>query len=277
MSKSPNRKRLDKLLSEQHPELSRSRIQAEIMAGNVLVNGINCDKPGTLLSIDSIIAIKQVKNPYVSRGGLKLAGALDDLSIAVNNKVVLDVGASTGGFTDCLIQNGARLVYALDVGSGQLAWKLRQHPQVVVIENKNIRNLKPDDLPEIPDLTVIDVSFISLRLVLPVIRNLGVTAVLSLVKPQFEIGRVEASKGRGVIRDPELHRQVLFNLVNHACDLEYCCIKLFYSRLIGPKGNIEYFTLFERREAGKCKCADNIRVLIDSTVDRAWQQLSGSQ
>ena len=185
MKKRQGRERLDLLLLERFPGLSRNRVRA-----------------GMLYPRDAQITLLEPGQRYVSRGGFKLAGALDDLGLAVEGRTVLDVGASTGGFTDCLLQRGAGRVIALDVGYGQLDWSLRHHPQVTVMERFNIRHLRPQDLAEMPDLAVIDLSFISLKLVLPVLRENGIPVILALVKPQFEVGRSEAGKGKGVIRDP---------------------------------------------------------------------------
>ncbi len=251
------------------PDLSRSRVQAEIMAGKVLVNGKVCDKPGTLVEENAEIKLLAPDNPYVSRGGLKLAGALKDLSIDVKNLVILDVGASTGGFTDCLLQNGAGRVYALDVGYGQLDYRLRRHSAVVVMERFNVRYLQPKDLPEIPDLAVVDVSFISLGKVLPVLFNLAVPAVLALVKPQFEVGREDAGRGKGIIKDPVLHQQVLCSMVNRACAGGYCCREIVFSRYPGPKGNIEYFLYLTGCQDEPCSCQKDYENRILKAVEKA--------
>lgn len=246
MSSSGEKRRLDQLVSYYFPELSRNRIQAEIMAGNIIVNGQISDKPGTKISSGAEIKLLQPDNPYVSRGGLKICGALEHFSVDVNNLTVIDIGASTGGFTDCLLQKGARLVYALDVGYGQLALKLRNDCRVVVMERFNVRNLQQEDLEILPDLAVVDVSFISLSKVIPVLSNLNINLVLTLVKPQFEVGKNEAGRGRGVIRDPELHRQTIMKTVQSAWNNRFICQGITYSPLPGPKGNIEYFILFKR-------------------------------
>ena len=187
---------------EHFPGISRSRARAEIMSGRVLVEGQVCSKPGLLYPRDAEILLLEPRRRYVSRGGFKLAGALDDLGLTVEGFTVLDVGASTGGFTDCLLQHGARRVIALDVGYGQLDWALRRHPQVTVLERYNIRHLRPQDLPVAPDLAVVDLSFISLKLVLPVLKENRLPAILALVKPQFEVGRSEASRGGGLSAIP---------------------------------------------------------------------------
>lgn len=272
MEKRPGRERLDLLLLENYPELSRSRARAEIMAGRVLVEGRVCTKPGMFYPRDARITLMETRQDYVSRGGLKLAGALDDLELTVEGLTVLDAGASTGGFTDCLLQRGAGRVIALDVGYGQLDWKLRHHPQVTVMERFNIRHLKPQDLPAIPDLAVVDLSFISLKLVLPVLKESGIPLVLALVKPQFEVGRAEAGKGKGVIRDPRLHQRVLRELIEFACDRGYCASALTFSRLPGPRGNLEYFIYWEKSDGG-CSCLNGVEKEIPEVVSRAHREL----
>jgi 23S rRNA (cytidine1920-2'-O)/16S rRNA (cytidine1409-2'-O)-methyltransferase len=267
------RQRLDLLLQERFPGLSRSRARAEIMAGRVLVEGKPCTKPGTFHPRDAAITLLEPAQPYVSRGGVKLAGALDDLGLEVAGLTVLDVGASTGGFTDCLLQRGAAQVIALDVGYGQLDWKLRQHPQVTVMERFNIRHLKPQHLPVIPDLAVVDLSFISLKLVLPVLKENGIPLVLALVKPQFEVGRAEAGRGKGVIRDPRLHKTVLQELVAYACARGYCASALTFSRLPGPRGNLEFFVLWKSTDGG-CACRKEIEAEIAGVVERAHRELA---
>ncbi|MBM4235289.1 MAG: TlyA family RNA methyltransferase [Firmicutes bacterium] len=241
--KSRSKIRFDQLLQEKHPTYSRSRLQALIMAGKVTVNGIPFDKPGMPVESDSELVIIEPDNPYVSRGGLKLKGAIADMRLDFTGLRVLDAGASTGGFTDCLLQHGAVKVIALDVGYGQLDHKLRKDPRVVVLERFNVRNLRPEDISDSVDFATVDLSFISLKLVLPVFFRLPVPALLALVKPQFEAGRADAGKGRGVIRDPVLHRAVLEEVIFAAVDTGYSFRNLTYSRLPGPKGNLEYFLL----------------------------------
>ena len=241
--KGRSKTRLDQLLQEKYPTLSRSRLQSLIMAGKVTVNGTTFDKPGMSVESDSELVIIEPDNPYVSRGGLKLEGAITDLRLDLTGLTVLDAGASTGGFTDCLLQNGAAKVIALDVGYGQLDHKLRNDPRVVVLERFNVRNLRPEDVGDCVDFATVDLSFISLKLVLPVFFRLPVPALLALVKPQFEVGRADAGKGRGVIRDPVLHRSVLEEVIFAAADIGYSFRGLTYSRLPGPKGNLEYFLL----------------------------------
>lgn len=267
------KKRLDLLLLESRPDLSRSRVQAEIMAGKVTVDGTVCDKPGTLLPDSADIQLLEPKNPYVSRGGLKMAGALADLSIVVKDLIVLDVGASTGGFTDCLLQSGAKLIYALDVGYGQFAYSLRNDPRVVVMERFNIRHLTAKDITLKPDLAVIDVSFISLTKVLPVLAELSIELVLALIKPQFEVGRSEASRGSGVIRDPALHIKVLNDFYQFAAEKGYCCRGITYSRWPGPKGNIEYFMYLSAAEEDLKNCLPDFTLEAARTVEIAHHKL----
>ncbi len=230
--------RLDQLLVQRNLVESRERAQRLIMAGEVLVNDRVADKPGMSIAVDAAIRIKEPL-PYVSRGGLKLAAALDRFSIPVARKVCADVGASTGGFTDCLLQRGAARVYAIDVGYGQLDWKLRSDPRVVVLDRTNARYV--ESLPEPIGLAVVDTSFISLRLILPaVLKWLGPQAhIVALIKPQFEAGRDRVGKG-GVVRDPQVHVEVLRSIVASARELECSAIDLIRSPLEGPAGNVEF-------------------------------------
>ena len=220
---------------------SRTRAQAAVMAGEVYVDGGLVDKPGTRMKPDCKIDIRPRGSKFVSRGGLKLEGALEDLKVPVKGKVVLDVGASTGGFTDCLLKNGAGKVYALDVGYGLIDQKLRDDPRVVVMEKVNIRNARKDMFNESPQLAVVDVSFISLKLVLPVLKSLDIESVLTLVKPQFEAGRAEASRGKGVIRDARTRSRTVKNIAVIAEAVGYRILGESKSILTGPKGNVEIF------------------------------------
>lgn len=272
MKEPKRRERLDLLLMKRFPDLSRARAQSEIMSGRVLVEGEVCTKPGVHHPGDADIELREPARRYVSRGGDKLAGALLDLGLDVSGCSVIDVGASTGGFTDCLLQHDTRRVIALDVGYGQLAWKLRQHPRVTVLERCNIRHLQPRDLPWEPELAVVDLSFISLKLVLPLLAEIKIPAVLSLVKPQFEVGRREAGRGRGVIRDPRLHRSVLRELSAFGCKAGYCARALSYSRLPGPRGNLEYFVYWKRRR-GECICPGILEEEIERVVAEAHREL----
>ncbi len=274
MNPSVKKRRLDILLTEYRPDFSRSRVQAEIMAGKVMVDGRVIDKPGTMVASDADIKLLEPENPYVSRGGLKIEGALEALPLDVDGLAVLDIGASTGGFSDCLLKKGARLVYALDVGYGQLAQSIRNDRRVVVMERYNIRKLRQEDLPVKPDLATVDVSFISLTKVLPVLANLQTPSVLALVKPQFEVGRADADRGGGVIRDPALHRQVLFNTLEFSCQIGYCCRGIAYSKWPGPKGNIEYFIYIKYRDQSACLCLPEYIPMVEKVVDQAHRTLA---
>ncbi|MDA8187119.1 MAG: TlyA family RNA methyltransferase [Dehalococcoidales bacterium] len=236
--------RLDVALVEKGLAENRSKAQALILAGSVLVNGQPADKPGTMVQDDAQIEVRPAP-PYVSRGGVKLQRALDHFNLVVSGLVVIDVGASTGGFTDLLLKRGAGRVYAIDVGYGQLDWRLRNDPRVVVMERTNIRYL--ESLPEVADAATVDVSFISLAVVLPaVIRLIKPDGwIVALVKPQFEAGREQVGKG-GVVRDPEVHRQVLEKLVDWAQINEIKVLGLTPSPIKGPAGNKEFLLLLSK-------------------------------
>ncbi len=238
MTEKHDKERLDALLVELGFAHTRSKAQQLIMAGQVLVNDRVSDKPGRRVSLGAHIRIKEGL-PYVSRGGLKLEAALHVFAVSVEGKVAADIGASTGGFTDCLLQHGARKVYAIDVGYGQLAWKLRQDPRVVVMERTNIRYL--DRLPEPVDLVTIDVSFIGLELVLPKAVTLleGTGDVIPLVKPQFQAGKGKVGKG-GVVRDPQVHREVLVQVISLALESGLTPLNAVASPVTGPAGNVEF-------------------------------------
>lgn len=225
---------------------TRQRAQALIMAGSVRVDERPADKPGQLVSENQRIEVAGGALPYVSRGGLKLQAALEAYGIDIEGWVCLDVGASTGGFTDCLLQRGAGRVYAVDVGYGQMAWSLRQDPRVVVVERTNIRTIEPEKVPEPVDLITIDASFISLKLVVPaVLRFLKPGGrLLPLVKPQFEVGKGEVGKG-GVVRDPARHERLLAELPLFFNGLGLTCGPVIPSPLLGPKGNREFFILLK--------------------------------
>ncbi len=235
------KKRLDVLLTEQGYADSRAKAQAIIMAGQVYVEGQKADKPGISYEETVQIEVRGESCPYVSRGGLKLEKALRDFGVKPDGYVCSDSGASTGGFTDCLLQQGAAKVFAIDVGYGQLDWKIRSDPRVVVMERTNIRYVTPEDLGEPLDLSVIDVSFISLKIVLPAIKKLLKPngQVLCLIKPQFEAGRDKVGK-KGVVREPETHKEVLDHFVELAKELEFTILGLTFSPVKGPEGNIEF-------------------------------------
>lgn len=222
---------------------TREKAQAMLMAGIVYLGSRRVDKPGQKLPEDSILEIRGRTCPYVSRGGLKMEGALDGLALDVHGLVCADLGASTGGFTDCLLHRGAVRVYAVDVGRGQLHESLRGDPRVRVFEGVNARNLPQDFFPEAVDLVVVDASFISLRLLLPSILASAPSArILALVKPQFEAGRREVGKG-GVVRDPAIRARAVAGVVEHAAGLGYTLLATVESTVKGPKGNVETFVL----------------------------------
>ncbi len=242
MTATTRTERVDKLLVDRGLVESRERAQRLVMAGVVFSGSARVDKPSARVACDAPLEVRGDDHPFVSRGGVKLAGVLDALAIDVCGLVALDVGASTGGFTDCLLQRGARRVYAVDVGYGQLAWKLREDRRVVSLERANIRELDPARIPEPLDLATIDASFISLRLVLPAVQRLlpPGRVIVALVKPQFEVGRGNVGKG-GVVRDPALHEAVLENLEAFARGAGLEVRARHPSPLLGPAGNREFF------------------------------------
>lgn len=259
--------RLDLLMVERGLAESRSLAQRLIMAGQVRVNGQRVLRSAVMIPSDVELLVEKGP-PFVSRGGEKLEAALQVFGVDVQGKICADVGASTGGFTDCLLQHGASQVFAIDVGSGILDWKLRQDPHVVVMEGTNVRFV--ERLPEQVELVTVDVSFISLKVVLPVVKGwftpLGQAqtgSVIALVKPQFEAGRKDVSRGKGVIRDPAIHRRVLLELLSYAMRLGYTPLGLIRSPLTGPKGNIEFLTWLEARSS---QLAD-IEALVNSVTD----------
>lgn len=236
-----NKERIDKLMVQQQLAASRERARALILAGRVLVDDQIVDKVGTQVYLDASIRLKGEDIPFVSRGGLKLAKALDAFHLTATGRIAIDVGASTGGFTDCLLQNGAAKVVAIDVGYGQLAWKLRDDARVVNLERTNIRHLTAEQLGVTPDLAVIDASFISLEKVLPATLALlkPGSDIVALIKPQFEVGRGLVGKG-GVVRDPEQHVRVVEKIKLLATQLGCRVVAVCESPLLGPKGNREF-------------------------------------
>jgi len=239
------RERLDQILVQRGLAESRERAQALILGGRVEVEGQRTNKAGTRIDPSARLVVFGPDHPYVGRGGVKLAGALDRFGIDPSLRVALDVGASTGGFTDCLLQRGASKIYALDVGAGQLHHRLRRDPRVLVLERVNARHLRPEDLPSHVSLAVVDVSFISLRLVLaPLLPVLESGAdLLTLVKPQFEVGRREVGKG-GIVRDVELHRRVIGEILSFGTSLGLRAVNVCASPLPGTEGNREFFLHF---------------------------------
>ncbi len=244
MASKPKKERLDKLLVERGLAETRSKAQALILAGQVISGGQRLEKAGLEVSVDIELTIREPM-PFVSRGGFKLEAALDHFGIEVSGKVCLDIGASTGGFTDCLLQHGALRVVALDVGHGQIDWKLRQDARVEVRENVNARYLRPEDFSEEFDIVVVDVSFISLTKILPVIPPLvGAGAVVvTLIKPQFEVGREEVGKG-GIVRDEEARRRVVDEVTMFAAGIGLKPVGVIDSPILGADGNREFLAVF---------------------------------
>ena len=244
-----NKERLDVLVFEKGLSESREKAKKLIMTGNVFVNGQREDKAGTKIDTSLEIIVKSNPNPYVSRGGLKLEKAMAQYPIDVTDKICMDVGASTGGFTDCMLQNGAKKVYSIDVGRGQLAWKLRQDPRVICMEKTNIRYVEPKDINDQASFVSIDVSFISLKKVLIPVKALMADGaeMVCLIKPQFEAGREKVGK-KGVVRDIQVHKDVVKTIVGYAHGLGFKCLGVEYSPIKGPEGNIEYL-LYVRNEA----------------------------
>lgn len=266
------KKRLDVLLTERGLQESRQRAQAVIMSGEVFVNGQRVDKPGTAVAEDAQIEVRGGTLAYVSRGGLKLEKAMAAFPIDLNGAVCADIGASTGGFTDCMLQNGAEKVYAVDVGYGQLAWKLRTDERVINMERTNIRSVTPEALDEPIEFFSVDVSFISLHHIFPVAQAITTPDAMGvcLVKPQFEAGREKVGKN-GVVRDPATHREVLHNAMGYAVANGFAVRGLDFSPVKGPEGNIEYL-MFVQKSEEPCvlddAAAEQVVAASHSTLDR---------
>ena len=260
------KERLDVLMVKRGLAASREKAKAVIMAGDVLVDGQREDKAGTMFADTVDITLKGNPLPYVSRGGLKLEKAMTHFNLMLDGKVCMDVGASTGGFTDCMLQNGAVKVYAVDVGHGQLDWKLRNDERVVCMERTNIRYVVPEDIQERPSFVSIDVSFISLTKVLGPVRELMEKdgELVCLIKPQFEAGREKVGK-KGVVRDPAVHEEVICKGMEFAAEIGFELLHLEYSPIKGPEGNIEY--LLHVRKAAEPIEAD--RLPVKETVKEA--------
>ncbi len=246
------KERIDKLLVEKGIVQTRERARALIMAGRVALEDQTIDKPGTKVEVEARLEVRGEDHPYVSRGGVKLEGALKAFGIDPEGIVVMDVGASTGGFTDCILQNGACRVYAVDVGYGQLAWKLQKDPRVVNLERKNIRYLNREEIPEEVDLILIDTSFISIEKFLPHLPGFLKEGgdLIGLIKPQFEVGKGEVGKG-GVVRDTALHEKVIRRISDFSRNIGLRVMQVTESPLLGPSGNKEFFIHLrkERHEA----------------------------
>ena len=263
-----DKKRLDVLLVEKGLAESREKAKAIIMSGIVYVDGEKEDKAGSTFSSEALIEVRGKTLKYVSRGGLKLEKAMEVFPVNPDGKICMDVGASTGGFTDCMLQNGASKVYAVDVGYGQLAWKLRQDERVVVMEKTNIRYVKPEDIEDKIELASVDVSFISLSKVLPPLRELLAeeASVVCLIKPQFEAGREKVGK-KGVVRDRAVHAEVIENVTGFARDNGFHVMGLDFSPVKGPEGNIEYLMLISKNEMDEDQSFDTafIKKLVDDS------------
>ncbi|UKS63966.1 TlyA family RNA methyltransferase [Rossellomorea marisflavi] len=271
------KQRLDILLVEQGLFETREKAKRAVMAGLVYSNEMRLDKPGEKISEDSPLTVKGKVMPYVSRGGLKLEKALKEFDITTENKVLLDIGASTGGFTDCALQNGAKMSYALDVGYNQLAWKLRKDERVVVMERTNFRYVKPEDLEgEMPNLSSIDVSFISLSLILPVLKTLLVQGgdCIALIKPQFEAGREQVGK-KGIVRDPSVHKAVIQKIIDLSLNEGYDIEGLSYSPITGGDGNIEF--LIHLKWQGKEEGVSHLSVTPEDVIKEAHTQFKSAQ
>ncbi|MEH7414760.1 TlyA family RNA methyltransferase [Neobacillus drentensis] len=267
-----NKERLDVLLVERGLIETREKAKRAIMAGLVYTNEERLDKPGEKVKVDIPLNIKGNVLPYVSRGGLKLEKALKVFDVNVEGKVLLDIGSSTGGFTDCALQNGAKMSYALDVGYNQLAWKLRQDERVVVMERTNFRYVTPADLSrEMPNLATIDVSFISLTLILPVLKTLLIPGsdIIALVKPQFEAGREQVGK-KGIVRDEKVHLQVIEKIINFSIREGYIVKNLSYSPITGGDGNIEF--LLHLRWEGEEEGINQLPIQPDEIVKESHKE-----
>ncbi|MBX0358665.1 TlyA family RNA methyltransferase [Halobacillus sp. Nhm2S1] len=263
--------RLDVLLVEKGYVETREKAKRTIMAGLVFHNQVRLDKPGQKIEEDTELTVKGKAIPYVSRGGLKLEKALKFFDLTVQDKVMIDIGSSTGGFTDCGLQNGVKLSYAIDVGYNQLDWGLRNHEQVVVMERTNFRYVTKDDLKEgQPQFASIDVSFISLRIILPVLANLldKEGDVVALIKPQFEAGREQVGK-KGIVKDPSIHRQVIENILDFATQHGYSVHGLTFSPITGGDGNIEFLVHLRLDGDGQGRITEEVN--IEAVVEEAHE------
>jgi len=267
------KKRLDCLIFDLGLAESREKAKAIIMMGNVYVDNQKSDKPGTMLPTDIKIEIRGETLRYVSRGGLKLEKAMELFPIELKDKITMDIGASTGGFTDCMLQNGAKKVYAIDVGYGQLAWKLRIDPRVVNFERTNVRYITPEQVPDFVDFFSVDVSFISLCLVLPVARKFMAddAQAVCLIKPQFEAGRGKVGK-KGVVREQSIHVEVIEKISGFVLEHGFSILGLTFSPVKGPEGNIEYLIYLQKSEQPTCVDLD-----IGALVKNSHDQLNGGE
>ena len=276
MAEKVEKERLDVLLVQQGLANSRELAKAYIMAGNVYVDGQKEDKAGTKVAVTAKLEVKGNQMKYVSRGGYKLEKAMDVFGIRLDGKICLDIGASTGGFTDCMLQNGASKVYAIDVGYGQFAWKLRNDERVVCLEKTNVRYVTHEQVPDEGDFASIDVSFISLTKVLPAV--LGVLGekgqLVCLIKPQFEAGREKVGK-KGVVRDSSVHREVIEMIVEYVRTQSLGILGLDFSPSKGPEGNIEYLIYLDKSRSGMHE--DEVQARVDTVVAQSHKILSGEK
>lgn len=266
-----SKERLDVLLVNRALAESREKAKAIIMSGNVYVDGQKEDKAGSTFADTVNIEVRGTTLKYVSRGGLKLEKAMNEFDVELHGKICMDVGSSTGGFTDCMLQNGAVKVYSVDVGHGQLAWKLRQDERVICMEKTNIRYVTPEDIADKIDFSSIDVSFISLTKVLMPVRNLLTSdgQIVCLIKPQFEAGREKVGK-HGVVRDKSVHIEVIRMVIDYAISIGFEILNLEFSPVKGPEGNIEYLLHLKKHEEGTY---DDVKVDVESIVDKAHEVL----
>ena len=274
MAEKTEKERLDVLLVQQGLATSRELAKAYIMAGNVYVDGQKEDKAGTKVAVTAALEVKGNQMKYVSRGGYKLEKAIDAFDISLEGKICLDIGASTGGFTDCMLQNGAVKVYAIDVGYGQFAWKLRNDPRVVCLEKTNVRYVTHEQVPDEGDFASIDVSFISLTKVLPAV--LGVLSekgqLVCLIKPQFEAGREKVGK-KGVVRDIQVHKEVIEKIASYVRTQGLGILGLGFSPIKGPEGNIEYLIYLDKSQPGMTEEA--VQQKLEEVVAESHKILSG--
>ena len=276
MAEKVEKERLDVLLVQLGLANSRELAKAYIMAGNVYVDGQKEDKAGTKVAVNADIEVKGSQMKYVSRGGYKLEKAINEFGVQLEGKICLDIGASTGGFTDCMLQNGASKVYAIDVGYGQFAWKLRNDERVVCLEKTNVRYVTHEQVPDEGDFASIDVSFISLTKVLPAV--LGVLGekgqLVCLIKPQFEAGREKVGK-KGVVRDISVHREVIEMIVNYVTAQNLGILALDFSPIKGPEGNIEYLIYLDKSQSGMNE--EEVQARLEEVVAESHKILSAEK
>ncbi len=276
MAEKVEKERLDVLLVQLGLANSRELAKAYIMAGNVYVDGQKEDKAGTKVAVNADIEVKGSQMKYVSRGGYKLEKAINEFGVELEGKICLDIGASTGGFTDCMLQNGAKKVYAIDVGYGQFAWKLRNDERVVCLEKTNVRYVTHEQVPDEGDFASIDVSFISLTKVLPAV--LGVLGpngqLVCLIKPQFEAGREKVGK-KGVVRDINVHKEVIEMIVNYVCAQNLGILALDFSPIKGPEGNIEYLIYLDKSQTGMTE--EEVTARLEEVVAQSHKILSAEK